>query len=174
MLRYRPRRGFYGITGDRRSLVGSARGLGRRWDIPLGDVIVGDAVRAVLEADAEFVLRHGFTYSGHPTACAAGLTNLEIMEREGLLDRVPLIAAKLSDGFGALAASGRIAEVRGVGGMWAIGLHGEGAEAAVVGAMLEAGVIARGLPSTVTFCPPLVITEDELDQVVEVVTDAVS
>ena len=52
---------------------------------PLGGVIVGRRVREALEADPSFILRHGYTYSGHPAACAAALVNLDIIEREGLL-----------------------------------------------------------------------------------------
>ncbi len=50
---------------------------------PLGGVLVGERVRQSLEADPAFVLRHGYTYSGHPAACAAGLANLAILERRG-------------------------------------------------------------------------------------------
>lgn len=141
--------------------------------IPLGGVIVGDAVREVLESDDSFLLRHGFTYSGHPTACAAGLANLDIMESESLMDRVPVIAEAFGSGFGPLVEAGRVKEVRGVGGMWAIELEDEGDEVPVVAAMLDAGVIARSLPATVTFCPPLVITDTQLERVVAVVGDAI-
>ena len=65
---------------------------------PLGGVFVGPAVRAGLEADPDFFLRHGFTYSGHPTACAAALKNLEIIEREGLLERAVHVGARLGSG----------------------------------------------------------------------------
>ena len=65
---------------------------------PLGGVFVGPAVRAPLEADANFFLRTGFTYSGHPTACAAALKNIEILEREDLLARAVHIGKRLSSG----------------------------------------------------------------------------
>jgi adenosylmethionine-8-amino-7-oxononanoate aminotransferase len=126
-------------------------------------------VRTILESNDEFVLRHGFTYSGHPTACAAGLANLDIMERDRLLDRVPIIAERLGGGLQQLASSRAVAEVRGIGGMWAIELGPDRTEAEVVGAILDRGVITRALPGTVTFCPPLVISDDELDVVVGVV-----
>ena len=60
---------------------------------PLGGVLVGSRVRAALEADPAYVLRHGYTYSGHPAACAAGLANLAIMEREELVGRSVTLGA---------------------------------------------------------------------------------
>ena len=77
--------------------------------------MVGRAVLDVLEADPTFILRHGFTYSGHPTACVAGIANLEILEREQLFDRAAVIAERLGGGLQALAADGAITEARGVG-----------------------------------------------------------
>ncbi len=140
--------------------------------VPLGGVIVGPEVRAALEADEEFVLRHGFTYSGHPLAAAAGLANLDIMEREGLLDRVPQIARRLGGGLRGFEDDGRVAGVRGVGGMWAIAMADGVDEGDVAAAMLDRGVIARPVPGTVTFCPPLVIDDDQIDAVVDAVDGA--
>ncbi len=76
---------------------------------PVGGVVVGRKVREPLEADPTFVLRHGQTYSGHPTACAAGLANLALLTDEELLARAPRIGARLSAGLGAL-------EIRRAGG----------------------------------------------------------
>ena len=79
---------------------------------------------AALEADPAFILRHGYTYSGHAAACAAGLANLEIIEREGLVERADRTSAtRLGDGLRALAADGVIDHVRGDGAMWAAGLR---------------------------------------------------
>ena len=76
--------------------------------IPLGGVFVGVAPTAALESDPDFFLFHGFTYSGHPTACAAGLKNLEIIRREGLVERAKHIDDRLGGGLQALAADGVI------------------------------------------------------------------
>ena len=69
----------YGVTPD---IATFAKGVTSGY-IPLGGVFVGAAPTAALESDPDFFLRHGFTYSGHPTACAAGLKNLEIIRRRG-------------------------------------------------------------------------------------------
>ncbi|MBA2624903.1 MAG: aspartate aminotransferase family protein [Acidimicrobiia bacterium] len=142
--------------------------------LPLGGVLVGRRVLDVLEADPNLVLRHGHTYSGHPTACAAAMANLDIIEGEGLLERAPKIGARLSAGLRELADEGRIESVRGDGAMWGAELHGENA-VAVRDRMLDHGVIARPLgTSAIAFCPPLVVTDDELDRCVEALAAAVS
>jgi putrescine---pyruvate transaminase len=142
---------------------------------PLGGVIVGPRVRAVLEADDDFVLRHGYTYSGHAAACAAGLANLAILKDEGLLDRVGPIADRLGGGLRELHRAGAVAAVRGEGGIWAVDMP-EGTDAvAVRDAMLDLGVIARPIGSaTLAFCPPLVIGEDDLDLCVSALTEALA
>ncbi|GMR03146.1 MAG: aspartate aminotransferase family protein [Acidimicrobiia bacterium] len=139
---------------------------------PLGGVIVGDAVTDTLESDSEYILRHGFTYSGHPTACAAGLANIDLLEREGLLSRVAAIERILGEGLGAFVNAGLVSDARGIGGMWAISMTPECNEADVAARMLEAGVIVRPLPQTITFCPPLVISDEQLEQVVSVAREA--
>ncbi len=135
---------------------------------PLGGVIVGPAVRAPLEADPDFVLRHGHTYSGHPASCAAALVALDILQREGLLDRAPKIGERLGSGLASLRDDGRVDEVRGVGAIWAVDLPPGRSAVATRDAMLDRGVIPRALgESTLAFCPPLVIEDADVDRCVE-------
>jgi adenosylmethionine-8-amino-7-oxononanoate aminotransferase len=141
--------------------------------LPLAGVIVSEKVRAAIEADPEFVFRRGFTYSGHPAACAAGIENLAIIERESLLDRVAVIEDKLGNAFRALAGQGRVSDVRGTGGMWAIGVPAGSHEVDLAADLLERGIISRAVPNSLTFCPPLVITDDQLDAVVDAVNDVI-
>ena len=140
--------------------------------IPLGGVIVGPAVRGPLESDTSFILRHGHTYSGHPTACAAAIANLDILERESLPARAPKIAERLGGGLRALRDDGLLAEVRGDGGVWAAGL-GEDHDANVLrAALLERGAITRAIgTSTLAYCPPLVITDAQIDTLVDTLAD---
>ena len=141
---------------------------------PLGGVLVTPAVRDVLEADPSLVLRHGHTYSGHPAACAAALVALDILKRESLLERAEKIGDRLSSGLRSLAADGAVAEVRGDGAVWAVGLADIDA-VAVRDAMLPHGVIARPIgTATVSFCPPLVISDDDIDQCVSALEAAVT
>src|SRR5699024_2118350 len=70
----------YGVTPD---LMSFAKGVTSGY-IPLGGVILSDAVHNVLKEKSKGVLFHGFTYSGHPTAAAVALKNIEIIEKENL------------------------------------------------------------------------------------------
>jgi putrescine aminotransferase len=154
----------YGVRPD---LVAFAKGVTSGY-VPLGGVLVGGDVRAPLESDADFVLRHGHTYSGHAGACAAALACLDITRRESLLDRALAVGARLSAGLRALHGDGLVTEVRGDGAVWAVGLHPGTVPTAVRDRMQERGVIVRPLgESTVAFSPPLVIGDDDVDHVVD-------
>jgi adenosylmethionine-8-amino-7-oxononanoate aminotransferase len=91
----------YGVTPD---LITFAKAVTSGYQ-PLGGVIVGPRVREAIEDDPAFVLRHGYTYSGHPTACAAALANIAVLRDEQLLARVPFIAERLGGGFATLRES---------------------------------------------------------------------
>jgi putrescine---pyruvate transaminase len=158
----------FGVVPD---LMSFAKGVTSGY-IPLGGVLVGAAVRAGLEADPNFFLRHGFTYSGHATACAAGLANLDIIKNESLIERAKVMGARLEAGLHSLAADGAIAAVRGVGAVYAVALHDGVDSVAVRNKMFELGVIPRALPSTLTFCPPLVTTNNQVDKIIDVLATA--
>ncbi len=160
----------FGITPD---LLTFAKGVTSGY-LPLGGVVVSRRLCDALEADPDFVLRHGFTYSGHPTACAAGVTNLRILEREGLLQRAWHVGTHLEAGLNALAADGLVREVRGAVAVRAVRVN-EGVSAPAVRArMLERGVIARPIGDAIALCPPLVITDDQVDQCVAALREALS
>ena len=149
----------YGVTPD---LITFAKAVTSGYQ-PLGGVIVGPRVREAIEDDPDFILRHGYTYSGHPAACAAALANLAILRDERLLDRVPGLAGRFGDAFGALVDDGLAAEARGEGAIWAVAMP-EGVSAFDVRqGLLDRGVIARPIgAAAVAFCPPLVIDEEDL------------
>jgi adenosylmethionine-8-amino-7-oxononanoate aminotransferase len=159
----------YGVTPD---LATFAKGVTSGY-VPLGGVFVGSAPSAALESDANFFLRHGFTYSGHPTACAAGLKNLEIIRREGLVERAKHIEDRLGGGLHALASDGVVDHARGVGGMWALGLRPDQNAAGMRDSMLRNhGVIVRALNDGLVMCPPLVIKDEHIDRIVDAVAAA--
>ena len=85
--------------GVRPDLVTFAKGVTSGYQ-PLGGVFVGAAPWAALESDPAFFLRHGFTYSGHAAACAAGLRNLQIIRDEGLVERSVHVGERLAAGCG--------------------------------------------------------------------------
>jgi adenosylmethionine-8-amino-7-oxononanoate aminotransferase len=153
--------------GVRPDLITFAKGVSSGY-IPVGGVVVGAAVRAPLEADPAFVLRHGHTYSGHAAAAAGALAALDITADEGLLDRAKPVGDRLADGLRSLAADGVVEQVRGDGAVWAVGLVPGRDPTAIRDQMLGLGVITRAIGTdTLSFCPPLVITDDEIDRVVD-------
>ena len=160
---------YYGVTPD---MITFAKGVTSGYQ-PLGGVITNGAVNNALLADPAFFLRTGYTYSGHATVCAAALKNLEIMERENLLERATHVGARIEDGLRALTNDGTLTGYRGAGAIWA-GKLPDGIDAtAVRDAMIKRGVIARAIPGVIAFCPPLVITDDELNTVLDVFASVV-
>ncbi len=156
---------FYGVKPD---MITFAKAVTSGY-IPLGGVICGPEVTAALEANEGFVLRHGYTYSGHPVAARAGLTALAIQEEEDLLGRVPVIGDRLSTGLKALHADGLVTDVRGAGAVWGVGLDNHVNAVDVRDAALDRGVIVRPLPgNSISFCPPLVISDNQVDTIVDV------
>ncbi len=159
----------YGVSPD---FATFAKGITSGY-VPLGGVFVGLAPTAALESDPDFFLMHGFTYSGHPTACAAGLKNLEIIRREGLVERAKHIGDRLGGGLQALAADGVVGSVRGIGGMWALAVRPDQDAKAMRDHMLNTShVIVRALADGLVFCPPLVIRDEHIDQLVDAVAAA--
>ena len=125
-------------------------------------------MREWLEADPSYLLAHGGTYGGHPTCCAAGVANLELMRAEDLPARAAAAGARLRAGLDGLRGHPGVAEVRGEGLMQAIGLQEPLTAGAFTEALLARGVIGRGLPyaNSVAFSPPLIISDEEVDELV--------
>ena len=159
----------YGVRPD---IITFAKAVSSGY-VPLGGVAVGSTVRDALEANEGFILKHGHTYSGHPLATAAGVAAIEIQQREGLVDRANHIGDRLSAGLESLADDGSIDHVRGVGAVWGAEMTPGVDAAAVRQRMLDAGVIVRPLNDTLVMCPPLVITDEEIDRIVDTMAEAV-
>ena len=154
----------YGVTPD---LMTFAKAVTSGY-LPLGGVFVGPRVREWLEADPGYMLAHGNTYTGHPTCCAAGVANVRLMQAEDLPAKAAAAGKRLGAGLEGLVGRGGVAEVRGEGLVWAIGLEPSVAPGPFTEALLSRGVIGRGLPyaNSVAYSPPLIITRDEVDELV--------
>ncbi|MBX3026780.1 aminotransferase class III-fold pyridoxal phosphate-dependent enzyme [bacterium] len=140
--------------------------------VPLGATLVSEAMTEVFERGG--YLAHGFTYSGHPVATAAGLANLEILERERLIERVrddvgPYFQQRLR----ALAGHPVVGEIRGEQLIGAVDLLPRGGRSArqtppVLGARAVAlaraeGLIVRGIRDLIAIAPPLIVSREEID-----------
>jgi len=162
----------YNVTPD---LITFAKGVTSGYQ-PMGGVLLNRAVCDTLEADPDFVLMHGYTYSGHPAACAAAIANIDLIENEGLVGRAKHVGERLSVGLDALLQDGLLADVRGVGALWAAEISGE--DIATRGLqirdrMLELGVVCRSINGAIAFCPPLIMGDADVDQLVDVCAQAV-
>jgi adenosylmethionine-8-amino-7-oxononanoate aminotransferase len=122
------------------------------------------------------MFRHGFTYSGHATSCAVGLANLDVIEREGLVQRVKQLEPVLADALRPLADHEAVADVRtGVGLLGAVELADPSRLQAVIDACYERGVLVRGIRGVaLQVSPPFVITEDEIAKTAEVFAESLS
>jgi adenosylmethionine-8-amino-7-oxononanoate aminotransferase len=150
---------------------------------PLGAVVAsGRVAEPFFRADATAVFRHGYTYSGHPTSCAVAMANLDLIEREGLIERVRSLEPILERILEPLADLPIVSEVRaGVGLLAAVEVSAEARAdrpdlvPAVVKAARQRGVLTRALRGeALQVSPPFVITEAELDRVASVFADALT
>jgi PLP-dependent transaminase len=150
-----------GIEPD---LVVTAKGITSGY-FPLGAVLIGERVSAMLEGVS---FRHGFTYNGHPTGCAVALENLAIIEREELVARAARLGERLLTGLRELERLPTVVEARGFGLMAGLELDLDDA-AELADRIRAAGVIVRATQQKLVLSPPLVITDEELDRVIEVI-----
>ena len=150
----------YGIQPD---LLVTAKALTSGY-IPMGAVLIGDRVIDMLRGRP---FRHGFTYNGHPTGAVVALANLDIIERERLIDRVKELGPYMLERLKPLKNLPVVAEVRGVGLMFGIEISSADASPVARGAR-DAGVIVRATGQKIVLSPPFVIERDQLDRIAEV------
>jgi putrescine---pyruvate transaminase len=140
--------------------------------LPLGGVVVSDEVAAPFFSEPGGpMLRHGATYAGHPTCCAAALAVLDAYEAEGLIVRGEELEEPLRDAFAPLAGHSAVGEVRaGLGLLAAVQLSDDAlaadprAVAKVAGGARAAGVLVRPLLRGVALSPPLTVDRSHLDE----------
>ncbi|MDX1266546.1 MAG: aspartate aminotransferase family protein [Oceanisphaera sp.] len=162
----------YGLQPD---LLCMAKGITSGY-IPLGAVAVGARVAAGLIAGGEFF--HGFTYSGHPVACAVALANIEVMKQERLVARVhDDIGPYLQREWASLGSHPLVGETRGLGLLAALELVADksdnrrfdedvGAGTLCREHCFELGLVMRAVGDTMIVSPPLVISRAEVDELI--------
>jgi len=166
----------YGLKPD---MITCAKALSSGY-MPIGAVMVSEAVYGALVKQSEKigVFSHGFTYSGHPVTSAVALETLNIYEKDGILSHVRRVAPRMQAGLRRFADHPLVGEVRGIGLVGAIELVRDKATKApfdpadAVGPFLAKrghhhGLILRALGDSIAFCPPLIITESEIDLMFE-------
>lgn len=172
----------FGITPD---LLCFAKGVTSGY-MPLGGVIISKKIHNDLIELSEGTFFHGYTYSGHPTACAVALKNIEIIEREQLVENAKAMGEELYNGFRELQQKHSIiGEVRTFGLLGAIELvedretnkrFSEQAAPKLVADLLNRGLICRGITyegaDSLVFAPPLIITKEQISEMIAVLDDA--
>jgi adenosylmethionine-8-amino-7-oxononanoate aminotransferase len=156
-------------------LITTAKGLSSGY-LPIGAVIVGKKVaQPFWRPGSTEVFRHGYTYSGHPAAAAVALANLNLIEREQLVQRVAALEPVLATALAPLHNRDLVSVVRSGTGLLAAVEIDEDARAAdpsigqrLVRAIRERGVITRLLRGVaLQVSPPFVITETEIGRIAE-------
>jgi len=164
-------------------MICTAKGLTSGY-LPLGAMIVSDRIWDAMAADGSRWFTAGFTYSGHPVSCAAGLKNIEIMEREDLLGNAARVGGYFEARMAALKDLPLIGDVRGRKLMLCVEsvadkdtkavLPDEANESKRISNAAEAmGLLVRPMGHLNVMSPPLVITEAQVDFVAEVLERAI-
>lgn len=143
---------------------------------PLGGIQISDEIRETIESAAESeAFMHGYTYSGHAMACAVGLKNLELMEKDNYPQRARELGQRMRDGLKTLTEFPFVGDVRGLGLIAGIEIvsnkETKAADPAlamrIFKAAQERGLRSRPLGNTLAYSPPIAISEDEVDELVK-------
>jgi beta-alanine--pyruvate transaminase len=163
----------FAVTPD---MITLAKGL-TNGCVPMGAVLVSKAVyETFMQGPDGIELFHGYTYSAHPTACAAGLATLALYERDGLFTRAKSLAQHWEDAAHALRALPHVIDVRNYGlilGLELAPLAGKpGARAfEVFTKCFERGVLVRQTGDIIALSPPLIIETAQIDQIFGTLTE---
>ncbi len=168
---------FFGVTPD---MMTVAKGL-TNGAIPMGAVIARRGIHDALMTGPENLIElfHGYTYSGHPVACAAGLATLDIYEREGLFERAASLAPVWEEAMHTLRDSPYVIDVRNLGLVAGIELEprpnepGKRAYEVLVDCF-ENGVLVRQAGDIIALSPPLIIEEAQIHHIVDSLSAALS
>ncbi|MGV8951707.1 MAG: aminotransferase [Cypionkella sp.] len=171
----------FGVQPD---MITSAKGLTSGY-LPLGALILSDRIWQVMAEGGQRWFTTGLTYSGHPVSCAAGLKNIEIMEREELLANATRVGAYFQSRMQALEALPLIGNVRGRGLMLCVESvsdkatkvplpDGVNESKRISNVAEELGLIVRPMGHLNVMSPPLIITEADVDFIAETLETAIS
>lgn len=166
----------FGVEPD---IVTMAKGITSGY-IPLGATACKSFV---VENMPRFM--HVHTYNNHPVSTITGHKNVEIIEREGLVENSAEVGAYMLEGLESLSSHPTVGDVRGLGLMCAVEFVRDKATKArfdekvgfcerVMDLALEQGLILRRVGNIIEFCPPLIITKDEVDEMVRITDEAIA
>ncbi len=166
----------FGVTPD---LMSVAKGL-TNGAVPMGAVICKQKIHDAFMDGPDHLIEffHGYTYSAHPLACAAGLATLETYADEGLLTRAASLEKHLAEALHSLRGEPNVIDIRNiglVGGVELSGIAGQPAKRAtnIFLDCYDKGLLLRTTGDTVAISPPLVIEAAQIDQIVDTLRGAI-
>lgn len=165
----------FGVTPD---LVTLAKGV-TNGTVPMGAVLVKDTIHDTFMNGPEHLIEfaHGYTYSAHPLACAAGLATLDTYAEEGLLTRAGELGGYFAEGLHSLKGEPHVIDIRNVGFVGGIELAprpGEVGKRAFEAFLdcYEQGVLIRTTGDVIALSPPLIVERGQIDRIVESIRSA--
>jgi beta-alanine--pyruvate transaminase len=169
---------YFGVKPD---LITCAKGL-TNGSIPMGAVIVSKEIYDTFmnsSAEGAIELFHGYTYSAHPVACAAGLAALDIYKNENLFDRVKELSPYWQDAVHSLKGAKHVVDIRNIGLIGAVELEPRAGKPGARGqesfvAAYEAGVLTRVTGDTIAMSPPFIVEKSQIDQMVNTLRDVLN
>lgn len=168
----------FGIVPD---IITMAKGITSGY-APLGGMVISEKLHQELVEKTEGNFWHGYTYSGHPTAAVVALKNLEIIQKENLIDNVNNMGKYMLECFHSLKAQHeQIINVRGIGLLGAITFERKDGQdpitPKIVQEAVKKGLICRSViydgQDTLAFAPPFIITKEEIDLMIEIVDESI-
>jgi len=165
---------WFGVTPD---IMVTAKGI-TNGVVPMGAVFVSSAIYEAFMNGPEHVIElfHGYTYSAHPLACAAGLATLDTYAEEGLLTRASETGARFADALHSLKGLPHVVDIRNIGLVGAVELEpipGQPTKRAFSAFLkaYEKGIMIRTTGDIIAMSPPLIISEAQIDELVGTLAD---
>jgi beta-alanine--pyruvate transaminase len=167
----------FGVTPDMmtmaKALTNAAQPMGA---VAVSERIYDTVVAAAQEGAIEFF--HGYTYSGHPAACAAGLATLDIYRREGLFDRARELGAYFQDAMFSLKGTKHVTDIRGYGMFAAFDVESDGAPGRrgniLQKKLFDNGLNLKNTGDSALVAPPLIAERQHVDQIVDILRKTVA
>jgi adenosylmethionine-8-amino-7-oxononanoate aminotransferase len=171
----------FGITPD---IITCAKGLTSGY-VPLGAMILSESLCSEADRDGTAVFSNGFTYAGHPVACAAALTNLAILQKEALCAHVRELAPYFQQRLRELESLPIVGDVRGMGLLAGVEFVADRTSKEsfapeirigkqIADACLTRGIIVRPLGNTIGISPPLIVTRAHVDALVDALCNSIN
>ena len=166
----------FGVEPD---MIAMAKGLTNA-TVPMAAVGVSRGIHdTLLEGPAGVELFHGYTYSGHPLACAAGLATLEVYAEEGLFERARALAPVWEDALHSLRDKPNVIDIRNIGLMGAVEMAPRPGAPGARGSDIyldcfHNGLMVRQTGDSIALSPPLIITEAQIGELVDILGAAIA